>query len=95
VDNEVLELVEIEVRELLTDFGFDGINTPFICGSALLALKGDDSAIGVSSIRKLLQVLDDYVTIPARDYTSPFMLPIDNTFTVPGEKSLLKNNHES
>jgi translation elongation factor EF-Tu-like GTPase len=86
VDNEVLELVEIEVRELLTDFGFDGINTPFISGSALLAMKGDSSPIGVPSIRKLLQVLDDYVTIPVRDYTSPFMLPIDNTFTVPGEK---------
>jgi elongation factor Tu len=44
VDNEVLELVEIEVRELLSDFGFDGINTPFVCGSALLALKGDTSS---------------------------------------------------
>jgi elongation factor Tu len=81
-DKEVLELVEIELRELLSDFGFDGYNTPFICGSALLALKGDESELGEQSIQKLLDVIDEYVPTPQRDITSPFLMPIDNGFTV-------------
>lgn len=89
VDNEVLELVEIEIRELLTDFGFDGINSPVIYGSALLALNGDTSEIGEQSIRKLLKAIDDYIPIPQRDLTSPFLLPIDNAFTVPGRGSVV------
>ena len=82
VDNEMVELVEIELREILSDFGFDGIATPFVCGSALLALKGDESELGEKSIQKLLDVIDDYIPTPKRDTTSPFLLPIDNSFTV-------------
>lgn len=85
----MLELVEIETRELLTDFGFDGINSPVIYGSALLALKGDTSEFGVPSIRKLLDALDRYIPIPTRDYESPFILPIDNAFTVPGRGTVV------
>lgn len=89
VDNEVLELVEIEIRELLSDFGFDGVATPFIYGSALLALNGDNSDIGEKSIRKLLDVIDEYIPTPTRDLKSPFMLPIDNAFTIPGRGTVI------
>lgn len=89
VDNEVLELVEIEMREMLTDFGFDGINSPVICGSALLALNGDTSPFGVPAIETLLQHMDSYVPTPTRDYTSPFILPIDNAFTVAGRGTVV------
>nr|XP_045583817.1 elongation factor Tu-like [Procambarus clarkii]XP_045583818.1 elongation factor Tu-like [Procambarus clarkii] len=89
VDDEVLELVEIEVRELLDDYGFDGINAPFVNGSALLALQGDQGPYGESSILKLVKALDDYVSIPTRDLKSPFMLSIDNYFNVPGRGSVV------
>lgn len=90
VDNEVLELVELEIRELLTSFGFDGNNTPVIYGSALLALKGDTtSEIGEKSIVKLLETIDSYIPTPTRDHTSPFILPIDNAFTVPGRGTVV------
>ncbi|XP_012255031.2 elongation factor Tu, mitochondrial-like [Athalia rosae] len=88
-DLEMLELVEIEVRELLTNFGYDGINTPVIHGSALLALNGDTSNFGVPSIRKLLAALDEYIPTPQRDYDSPFILPIDSAFTVPGRGTVV------
>lgn len=88
-DSEVLELVEIEMRELLCDFGFDGDNCPIIVGSALLALQGNESEMGEPSIRKLLQAIDDYVPTPVRDTKSPFLLPIDNAFTVPGRGTVL------
>ncbi|XP_067634432.1 elongation factor Tu [Eurosta solidaginis] len=89
VDQEVLELVEIEMREMLSDFGFDGIASPVVYGSALLALKGDTSPFGVPSIEKLLHEMDSYVPTPARDYNSPFILPIDNAFTVAGRGTVV------
>ncbi|KAK5648930.1 hypothetical protein RI129_003822 [Pyrocoelia pectoralis] len=89
VDNEILELVELEMRELLTDFGYDGENTPMIKGSALKALEGDSSEIGVAAIHQLLNTLDEYLSAPERDIQSPFMLPIDNTFTVPGRGTVV------
>lgn len=89
VDQEVMELVEIEIRELLSDFGFDGNETPVIWGSALQALQGNDSELGEPSIRKLLTAIDEYVPTPVRDITSPFLLPIDNAFTVPGRGTVV------
>lgn len=88
-DKEGLELVELEVRELLYDFGFDGVNCPIVHGSALLAMKDDGSEYGEPSIHRLLQALDDYVDIPQRDVTSPFLMPIDNAFTVPGRGTIV------
>lgn len=88
-DTEMLELVEIEIRELLSDFGFDGINSPVIYGSALLALKGDNSEYGIPSIKNLLNALDKHIPTPTRDYKSPFILPIDNAFTVPGRGTVV------
>lgn len=89
VDQEVLELVEIEIREMLSDFGFDGILTPVVCGSALLALKDDQSEFGVIAMEKLLHHIDSYIPTPTRDFDSPFILPIDNAFTVPGRGTVV------
>lgn len=89
VDDEMLDLVEIEIRELLCDFGFDGGNCPIIRGSALRALEGDQSEIGEPSIHKLMQAIDSYIPTPTRDYTSPLIMPIDNFFTVPGRGSVI------
>jgi len=90
VDKEMLELVEIEVRELLTDFGFDGSESPVIYGSALLALKGDEeNEFGEKSILKLMEALDSHIPLPTRDFKSPFLLPIDNALTVPGRGTVV------
>lgn len=90
VDNEILELVELEVRELLCDFGFDGIECPIIIGSALLALQGDEqSEYGEKSIIKLLNAIDTYIPTPTRDLKSPFLMAIDNAFTVPGRGTVV------
>lgn len=82
-------MVELEVRELLTDFGFDGDGSPMIRGSALQALEGKDTEFGVKSIRELLDSIDNYIPDPQRDLTSPFMLPIDNAFLVPGRGTVV------
>ncbi|KAL0860375.1 hypothetical protein ABMA27_009774 [Loxostege sticticalis] len=89
VDNELLELVEIEMRELMSDFGYDGNTVPMICGSALKALNGDESEFGAPSIRKLLDTMDTYVPRIVRDLVSPFLMPIDNAFTVPGRGTVV------
>ena len=88
-DKEMTELVEIEMRELLSDFGFDGMATPVIYGSALLALKGDESEFGAPSIRRLMDAIDEHIPTPERDITSPFWLPIDSAFTVPGRGTVV------
>lgn len=88
VDEEFLELVEIEVRELLDHFGFDGNNAPVVYGSALLALKGDQGPLGEQSIHQLLEAMDSYLIPPTRDLDSPFLLPLDNYFSVPGRGSV-------
>lgn len=89
VDQEVLDLVELEIRELLEDFGFDGTNSPIIFGSALHALEGKDSEIGCQSIQRLMDAIDTYIPSPQRDLTSPFLLPIDNAFLVPGRGTVV------
>ncbi|KOB70154.1 Uncharacterized protein OBRU01_15770, partial [Operophtera brumata] len=89
VDNELLELVEIEMRELITDFGFDGDAVPMISGSALKAMEGDETEFGAPSIRKLLDAIDNFVPPIVRDLQSPFLMPIDNAFTVPGRGTVV------
>lgn len=81
-------MVEIEVKELLTSYGFDGDNCPFVCGSALLALKGDTSKYGTPSIQALLDAMDSYIPTPERDTKSPFLLPIDNIFSARGRGTI-------
>jgi elongation factor Tu len=83
-DAELLDLVEIEVRDLLKKYEFPGDDVPVIRGSALLAMKGDTSEIGSVSIEKLLKALDEYVPIPKRAVDQPFLMPVEDVFSISG-----------
>jgi len=95
VDADTLELVEIEMSELLTEYGFDAEKTPMISGSALCALEDRDSELGEKSIRKLLSAVDEHIVPPSRDLDSPFLLPIEKAFTVPGRGTVAIGTLES
>lgn len=86
---QVLELVDIEIRELLEDFGLNGNESPVIYGSALDALNGKDTEFGEKSIHKLLAAMDEYIPNPERDLNSPFLVPIDNLFSVRGRGTVV------
>ena len=83
-DAELLELVEMEIRELLSSYDFPGDDTPVIVGSALKALEGDTSDIGVPSIEKLVQALDDYIPTPERAVDGDFIMPVEDVFSISG-----------
>ena len=93
-DEELLELVEMEIRELLSDYDFPGDDIPMVMGSALKALEGDDSDIGVPSIKKLLDVLDDYIPEPTRDVDQAFLLPIEDVFSISGRGTVVTGRVE-
>ena len=93
-DEELLELVEMEIRELLSDYDFPGDDIPLVMGSALKALEGDESDIGVPSIKKLLDVLDDYIPEPKRDVDQPFLLPIEDVFSISGRGTVVTGRVE-
>ena len=87
-DAELLELVEMEVRELLDKYEFPGDDTPIITGSALMALEGrDDNGMGTSSVRKLVETLDSYIPEPKRAIDQPFLMPIEDVFSISGRGS--------
>ena len=81
-DDELVELVEEEVKELLSDYGFPGEDTPIIRGSALKALEGDEES--VNAILELAQTLDDYIPEPERDLDKPFLMPVEDIFSITG-----------
>ncbi|MDP6944638.1 MAG: elongation factor Tu [Myxococcota bacterium] len=83
-DEELLELVEMEVRELLDEYEFPGDDTPVVRGSALKALEGDTGEIGTQSILKLMEAVDAYIPTPERDVDKPFLLPVEDVFTISG-----------
>ncbi|MFP4416131.1 MAG: elongation factor Tu [Chitinispirillaceae bacterium] len=83
-DPELLELVELEVRELLSNYEFPGDDVPVIQGSALKALEGDTSEIGTPSIDALLKAIDEYVPEPAREIDKPFLMPVEDVFSITG-----------
>jgi elongation factor Tu len=83
-DPELIELVELEVRELLSKYEFDGDNTPIIVGSAVKALEGDQSDIGEPSVLKLMEAVDAYIPTPVRDTDKPFLMPVEDTMTITG-----------
>jgi elongation factor Tu len=93
-DAELLELVEMEVRELLSDYDFPGDDTPIVTGSALKALEGDDSDIGVPSILKLVEALDEYVPEPERDLDKEFLMPIEDVFSISGRGTVVTGRVE-
>jgi elongation factor Tu len=83
-DPELLDLVEMEVRELLSSYNFPGDDIPVIRGSALKALEGDTSEIGEQSILKLMAAVDEYIPTPKRDIDKPFLMPVEDVFTITG-----------
>jgi elongation factor Tu len=93
-DAELLELVEMEVRELLSSYEFPGDDTPIITGSALKALEGDTSELGVPSIERLLDALDSYVPQPVRALDKPFLLPIEDVFSISGRGTVVTGRVE-
>jgi elongation factor Tu len=93
-DAELLELVEMEVRELLDSYQFPGDDTPVVIGSALKALEGDTSDIGVPSIFKLVDEMDKYIPEPKRDIDQPFLMPIEDVFSISGRGTVVTGRVE-
>jgi elongation factor Tu len=83
-DPELLELVEMEVRELLSSYDYDGDNAPVVTGSALKALEGDQTEIGVPSIIRLMEAMDDFIPVPERAVDQPFLMPVEDVFSISG-----------
>jgi elongation factor Tu len=88
-DDELLELVEMEVRELLDQYDFPGDDTPIIIGSALKALEGDESDIGTKAVIKLVEALDTYIPEPVRAIDQPFLMPIEDVFSISGRGTVV------
>jgi len=93
-DEELLELVEMEVRELLSSYDFDGDNIPVIKGSALKSLEGDSSPIGIESIKSLMDAVDDYITEPKRPIDQPFLMPVEDVFSISGRGTVVTGRIE-
>ncbi|OGO90908.1 MAG: translation elongation factor Tu, partial [Coxiella sp. RIFCSPHIGHO2_12_FULL_42_15] len=93
-DAELLELVELEVRDLLNTYDFPGDETPIVTGSALKALEGDTSELGVSSVLKLAETMDSYFKEPKRDIDKPFLMPIEDVFSISGRGTVVTGRIE-
>ena len=93
-DAELIELVEVEVRDLLNEYEFPGDDTPIIIGSALKALEGEDSEHGVQSVQKLVEVLDSYIPEPTRETDKPFLMPIEDIFSIQGRGTVVTGRIE-
>jgi elongation factor Tu len=93
-DKELLELVELEVRELLSKYKFPGDDTPIVIGSALKALEGDVSEMGEGAILKLMDAIDSFVQEPVRDVDRPFIMPVEDVFTISGRGTVVTGRVE-
>src|SRR5882672_8482449 len=93
-DAELLELVELEVRDLLTLYQFPGDKTPIITGSALKALEGDKGELGVPSVIKLVEALDQYIPVPKRAIDGPFLMPVEDVFSISGRGTVVTGRIE-
>ncbi|MBT6799996.1 MAG: elongation factor Tu [Porticoccaceae bacterium] len=92
---EMLELVEMELRELLDLYEFPGDDTPIIVGSALMALEGkDDNELGTTAVRKLVEALDSYIPLPVRAVDQPFLMPIEDVFSIAGRGTVVTGRIE-
>jgi elongation factor Tu len=93
--NEMLELVEMELRELLSTYDFPGDDTPIIAGSALMALNGEDeNGLGTSAVRKLVEALDSYIPEPVRAIDQPFLMPVEDVFSISGRGTVVTGRVE-
>jgi elongation factor Tu len=93
-DAELLELVELEVRDLLSVYKFPGEKTPIVTGSALKALEGDASEIGVASVLKLVAALDEYIPVPKRAVDGAFLMPVEDVFSIAGRGTVVTGRIE-
>src|SRR5437868_2709807 len=93
-DKELLELVEMEVRELLSKYEFPGDDTPIVIGSAKMALEGDQSDMGAGSIFKLAEALDSYIPEPKRAIDGPFLMPVEDVFSISGRGTVVTGRVE-
>jgi elongation factor Tu len=93
-DPELLELVEVELRDLLNSYKFPGDTIPIVRGSALKALEGDTSDLGVSAVKKLLETLDSYIPDPTRDIDKPFLMPVEDVFSISGRGTVVTGRIE-
>ena len=93
-DAELVELVEMEIRDLLSSYDFPGDDTPIIVGSALKALEGDTSEIGAPAVIKLVETMDEYFPDPVRDIDKPFLLPIEDVFSISGRGTVVTGRVE-
>jgi len=93
-DEELLELVEMEVRELLSSYDFPGDDIPVVTGSALKALEGDTSDIGIPSIMKLMEAVDEFIPTPERPIDKPFLMPIEDVFSISGRGTVVTGRVE-
>jgi elongation factor Tu len=93
-DKELLELVEVEVRELLSKYDFPGDKTPIVIGSALKALEGDKGELGEGSIMKLADALDSYIPQPKRAVDGPFLMPVEDVFSISGRGTVVTGRVE-
>ena len=94
-DEELLELVEMEIRELLSDYEFPGDDIPVIAGSALAALEGRDDDMGRAKILELMAAVDEYIETPERDTEKPFVMPIEDVFTISGRGTVVTGRIEA
>ncbi len=93
-DEELIELVDMEIRELLSSYDFPGDDIPVIVGSALKALEGDESDIGIPSVLKLVDAMDSYFPEPVREMDKPFLLPIEDVFSISGRGTVVTGRVE-
>ena len=93
-DEEMVELVEMEIRELLNEMGFDGEKCPVIKGSALCALEGKNPEIGSEAIMKLLAAVDSHIPTPVRELDKPFRMPVENVYSIPGRGTVVTGRLE-
>jgi len=94
-DEEILELVELEMRELLSSYGFEGDDIPFVKGSALAALEGRDDAIGRDSINALMAAVDSWIPQPPRPTDKPFLMPVEDVFSISGRGTVVTGRVET
>src|SRR6201994_1736574 len=93
-DKEMLELVEMEMRELLSTYGFEGDDTPIVMGSALCALEGRQPEIGQEKIDELLKAVDEWIPTPQRDTDKPFLMSVEDVFSIPGRGTVASGRVE-
>ncbi|HBX94342.1 MAG TPA: elongation factor Tu, partial [Hyphomonas sp.] len=93
-DEELLELVEMEVRELLSSYDFPGDDIPIIAGSALAAVEGRDDAIGKDKVLELMAAVDEYIPTPERPLDKPFLMPVEDVFSISGRGTVVTGRVE-